>query len=92
MASVTSITSNDQMAWAAFDFPLTISMLELANVREWLNDPSRPGSWAIDTTLNIESPTVYTRMLVLRFRIEDPDVAFEFKMRWNALIPRTPKG
>ncbi|RYE98766.1 MAG: hypothetical protein EOO77_36665 [Oxalobacteraceae bacterium] len=39
--------------------------------REWLGDPARPGRFSCD--MDYVHP---------RFRISDPNVAIEFKIRW----------
>ena len=45
---------------------------------EWLTDSSRPGSFSF---LSVITAHTYSRELV-GIRFTDPDVAFEFKMRW----------
>lgn len=47
-----------------------------AAMRDWLNDPERPGTWQLMVETSVYPGTA-------TFFISDPNVAFAFKMRWG---------
>ncbi len=90
-----TVTNRKKPRWKRM--PIDQLPPEIKVMADWLNDKDRPGIWGYSVlwTAYLDPRTTVARWLVRVwnpcFFIEDPDVAFEFKMRWfNAPERREP--